>query len=490
MNRLSGLVLVVLIFFVITSCSTHRMGAVEARTDSPFYQHPDGVVTYTPFLPATFTPTTISHLVQITPPPPTATIFPTPSPSPTTSPLPVWSLVEWPPPSTPAPVAIPTPMPPIADGKAINLLLLGSDRRPAGTAFRTDTIVIASIRPKDNTVSLISVPRDLYVYIPGWTMNRINTAYFYGERTKYSGGGQALLKDTVLYNLGIPIDHTIMVEFEGFKNIIDTLGGLEVPLVCEFTDWRIIDNQESDEDPDNWELHTVGPGIVGMDGDMALWYVRSRLRSSDYDRGRRQQEILRAAFSKVVDFNIILRIPALYMQLKDTVQTDMGLDGIIELAPLARHLHAPNLRSFYITNKMVSGYRSPEGASVLLPDGEAVQALLELALSSPARDVQERLEEIVEVWNGTSEKNWDVLAAERLHYAGYKTKVSHSDHHNYEKSILYDFTLDQDTDRSRAFLKRLGIPTTSVKAAPGEHSEYSYRLVIGADYNPCFNPTR
>jgi polyisoprenyl-teichoic acid--peptidoglycan teichoic acid transferase len=381
-------------------------------------------------------------------------------------------------------------MAPVSKGETVNLLLLGSDRRPTGTAFRTDTILIASVRTRDNTVSLISVPRDLYVYIPGWTMNRINTAYFYGERTKYPGGGQALLQDTILYNLGISIDYSVIVEFDGFHAIIETLDGLEVPLVCEFTDWRIIDPYESDQDPDNWELYTIGPGIVKMDGDLALWYARSRLKSSDFDRGRRQQEIMRAVFRRGMDLNIIPRIPALYVQLRNMVQTDLGLDGILELAPIARHLKAPSLRSFYITNKMVTGYRTPEGASVLLPEGEAIQALVNEAFSPPSQEDQERLEVIIEVWNGTPQNHWDKLAAERLHYAGFQTAINPSDHRNYEKSELYDFTQEQDPEKSRALLRTLGLPPSSLRTAPGENSTYAYRLVTGADYNPCFNPTR
>jgi polyisoprenyl-teichoic acid--peptidoglycan teichoic acid transferase len=428
--------------------------------------------------------------MEFKPPPPTPSLFPTPFPTPTASPLSGVGEMVWPPPSTPAAIPIPTPMPLVISSDSVNILLLGSDRRPTGTAFRTDTIIIVSIRAKENTLSLISVPRDLYVYIPGWTMNRINTAYFYGERTKYQGGGPDLVKDTVLYNLGIPIDHVVMVEFDSFRNIIDILGGLEIPMVCDFSDWRIIDHEKSDQDRNNWELVTVGPGLVKMDGDLALWYARSRLKSSDYDRGRRQQEIIRAAFSRILDLNLILRIPALYMQLRDTVQTDLGLDAILDLAPMARHLKAPNLRSYYITNKMVSGYRTPEGASVLLPDGEAVQALIEDALSPLPGEVQERLEVRIEVSNGTSEKYWDVLAAERLHYAGFQTKLSQANHKGYEKSILFDYSQDQDFEKSRALLKALGLPSSSLEAAPNGNSKYAYRLVIGSDYNPCFNPTR
>jgi polyisoprenyl-teichoic acid--peptidoglycan teichoic acid transferase len=491
MRHFTGLVVLVFSFLIITGCSSPQADAAEVKTPtSHFYLHPPGFDTPTPFLPRTFTPLPTSWNTQALPPPPTPTFFPTPVPSLTPTPSPEWIQMNWPPPSTPAAVPIPTPMIYFSNGDTINFLLLGSDRRPTGAAFRTDTLIIASVRTSDNSVSLISIPRDLYVYIPGWTMNRVNTAYFYGERTKYPGGGQALLKDTILYNLGVHIDHTVFLEFDGFRKIIDTIGGVDVPLVCEFTDWRIIDPNESDQDEDNWELHTIGPGLVHMDGEQALWYARSRLRSSDYDRGRRQQEILRAMFARGKDLNLIIRIPALYKQMRDLVQTNLGLEGILELAPIARHMKAPNLRSYYITNKMVTGYRTPEGASVLLPDGDAIQVLLGEAFSPLSNEVQERLGVRVDVWNGTKEKQWDVLAAERLHYAGFQTAVNPSDHTGYEKSLLFDFTTEQDSERSMSLLKALGLPATSLRAAPGENVTYAYRLIAGADYNPCFKPNR
>ncbi len=167
--------------------------------------------------------------------------------------------------------------------ETVNFLLIGSDRRPGGS-FRTDTMVIAILRPNDGQVSLISIPRDLWVYIPDWQNQRINTAYQHGISVGYPGGGPGLLKDTIQYNLGIRIDHTAMVEFDGFQRIVDTLGGVDVPVSCPYTDWRLIDPSLDPENENNWELYTTGPGLIHMDGDLALWYARSRQKSSDFDR--------------------------------------------------------------------------------------------------------------------------------------------------------------------------------------------------------------
>ena len=165
-------------------------------------------------------------------------------------------------------------------------------------------------------------PRDLWVSIPGWENQRINTAYQHGISVDYPGGGAGLLKETILYNLGIRIDHTAMVEFDGFRQIVDTLGGVDVPVSCAYTDWRYR-SQLRPGNENNWHLYTTGPGLIHMDGDLALWYARSRQKSSDFDRGRRQQEVLRALFIQALQTGTLTRIPELYNDLNSTVETDL-----------------------------------------------------------------------------------------------------------------------------------------------------------------------
>jgi LCP family protein required for cell wall assembly len=370
--------------------------------------------------------------------------------------------------------------------ETLNFLLIGSDRR--ATSFRTDTLIIASVRRQDRLVSLISIPRDLYVYIPGWTMQRINTAYQQGELTGYPGGGPGLLKDTLRYNLGVRIDHLALVEFDGFRQIIDTLEGIDVPLVCPFTDWHIKNPDRSAEDPDNWKLITIGPGLVHMDGDLALWYARSRLRSSDFDRGRRQQEILRAAYSRALRVNVIPRIPELFAELSSAVDTDLSVGDLVDLASLAPTLGANRVRSFYINRSVVKSWRTPQNAAVLLPNQEALQAIIQEAMSAPNPEEQESLNALVEIWNGTENPDWDSLAAERLHYAGFETRLAPADRRDYSNSILYDFTPGQNAEPRDLLLRSLGLPGSSLVSSPDAESTVPYRLVIGDDYNPCFDP--
>jgi polyisoprenyl-teichoic acid--peptidoglycan teichoic acid transferase len=385
------------------------------------------------------------------------------------------------PPYAPAPATI------LTDNQTVTFLLLGSDKRPGQTYFRTDTIVIAAVRPTSGQVTLISIPRDLYVYIPTVGMDRINTPYEYGEMYHYPGGGKALLKDTILYNLGIRIDHLALVDFDGFRRIVDTLGGLDVPVFCPYTDWHLIDPSYDPNDPNNWSLYTVGPGVVHMDGDLALWYARSRERSSDFDRGRRSQEVLRALYARALQTGAISKIPQLYNDFSSTVTTDLGLDGILQLAPMALHLNNADIRSYYIGREDVTGWMTPGGASVLLPNAPVIQSMLQQALS-PSPRIADQAALTVEVRNGTANPAWDALAAQRLNYAGYDTRLAPADRLDYANSLLYDLGAVPDLNRAASLLSILGLPSSAFITAPTQ-AEINYVLIIGADYQPCFNPS-
>ncbi|HEX6303201.1 MAG TPA: LCP family protein [Anaerolineales bacterium] len=439
-----------------------------------------GAPTRTPFQPQS--PTHTSTAAPSEPPPATATTAAAPTVTP--------NLATWAPPDANGPTPstpVPDPYPNYSGPDTINFLLVGSDRRTS--SFRTDTLIIASLQPQERLVTLISVPRDLYVYIPGWTMNRVNTAYMRGEMSGHPGGGPGLLKDTILYNLGVRIDHLAMVEFDGFEEIVDTLGGIDVPLACPFTDWHIKNPRRSDQDPNNWELYTIGPGMVHMDGDLALWYARSRLRSSDFDRGRRQQEVLRAIYTRGMQLNVIPHLPKLYKQMREAVTTDLSLDDLLELAPVATDLGGEHrIRSFYINKDVLTAWRTPSGAAVQLPKRAALEELIASAMSPPEKEERRELKLVVEVRNATDNADWDLLAAQRLHYAGYETRVVPFDQDDHDRTWLYDFTTEQDPEQSTAVRRALGLPASSVISDPEADSPVHYRLVLGEDYNPCFNP--
>ena len=466
-------------------------GSAPAAQSLPFTlvtAHPNASPTASPFQPALGpTPTPFQPVF----PSPTGTILPTPTNLPfiqstaTSEPF-VAALTD------PAPLPTLdlnlqlTPVAPLDDQETVNFLLIGSDRRPGGS-FRTDTMVIAMLRPKEGQVSLISIPRDLWVYIPNSGNQRINTAYQTGEIYNYPGGGAGLLKETVLYNLGIQIDHTAMVEFDGFRHIIDTLGGIGVPVACPYTDWRLIDPSYDPNLEANWWLYTVGPGVVHMDGDLALWYARSRQKSSDFDRGRRQQETLRAIYTRVLQSGTIARLPALYNDLTSIVETDITLTEMLQLALYAPKLTNADFRSYYIRPPLVSSWITDGGAYVLSPNEAAMSAMLQEAMA-PSQRAVERQAIVIEIQNGTPNEGWAELAASRLNYAGFETHIAPADRRDYGYSTLVDLNAATDANRNNTILAVLGLPPANLAVLPDPASPVHYRLILGADYQPCFSP--
>ena len=358
----------------------------------------------------------------------------------------------------------------------------------SGNSFRTDTMVLAILWPQEGQASLISIPRDLWIYIPTVGMQRINTAYEYGDINGYAGGGAALLKDAIAYNLGIRIDHTALVDFNGFRRIIDTLGGVDVPVSCPYTDWRLIDPSYDPYNPNNWQEYTVQSGIDHMDGDLALWYARSRQASNDFDRSRRQQEVLRSIFSQALKTNTLTHIPQLYSDFSSTITTDLGLADMLKLALYAPKLTNANIRSYYIRPPYVTPWVTPGGADVLLPNQPSLQQELTEATTLSTAETQ-RQTVTVDVQNGTPFNGWATLAASRLNYAGYASTISNADRQNYTNSVLIDYTSAQDASARNTILASLGLTNSAtVLSAPEPNSAAQYRLILGYDYQPCFQP--
>jgi LCP family protein required for cell wall assembly len=478
-----ALFLVLIHLIILSACAP----AAPIAAPLPFIlvtSAPNASPTPTPFQPSLSTPVPLSLETSL----PTET----PSPTPTAPPqaTPTIDLAALFPTAAAPPVEIPENQPTalalLSDNETVNFLLIGSDKRP-GSSYRTDTMVIAILWPSKAQVSLISIPRDLWIYIPTVGMQRINTAYQSGELNGYDGGGPALLRDTISYNLGIRIDHIAMVEFDGFRRIVDTLGGIDLPVACAYTDWRLIDPSYDPYNENNWWLYTVGPGQVHMDGDLALWYARSRSKSSDFDRGRRQQEVLRAIFSQALQTGTLSKIPQLYTDLSGAVTTDLGVGDLLRLAPYALNLTNASIRSYYIRPPYVSAWITPGGASVQLPNEAALQQLLLEATNYSTRAI-ERETVKVEIQNGSSFDTMDALAASRLNYAGYQTITSSADRRDYINSVLVDFTPAQDTQARSAILAALGLYTASEISLPDASNPASFRMILGNDYEPCFQP--
>lgn len=380
--------------------------------------------------------------------------------------------------------AVPTPVPLVpVPREAINIVVLGSDRRPEWREWHTDVVQIVSIQPAGPWVTVLSIPRDLYVYIPGFRMSRINFADMYGELYHYPGGGPALVQQTLLYNLGIPIDHYVRTDFEGFVGIVNALGGIDVPVHC-----RLVDHWPYPDENGEYPIKVLEPGVHHMDGDTALWYARSRLTTSVFAREQRQQQVLEAIWRKARSLDVLWRVPELWGQLNSMVITDMNVLEVAQLAQVALRLSPQNVRFRNIGRQHVIPWTTPHGGAVFLPNWPEMEPVIREALGPVPEGRMWRSLQTVEVWNGTPNDGWDQLAADRLYREGYNVVIGTADRRDYTHTRLIDFT---STSKGSAlpYLQRMfGIPAENVFSAPDPNMPVHYRLIIGADYETCRRP--
>jgi len=432
---------------------------------------------------------------------PAPTLAPTPDATPTSSPTPPPTLAPTPAPAglvVPAPfpipgphefvpsttLMIPTPVMPVpVASDAINIVVLGSDQRPDWSEWHTDVVQVVSIQRDHGAVSVISVPRDLYVYIPGLWMSRINFADLYGETYGYEGGGPALVRDTLLYNLGIRVDYYVRTNFDGLIGIVDTVGGVDIPVHCRLSDhWPYPD--ENGEYP----FLTLEPGVHHLDGETALWYARSRKTSSVFARERRQQQVLQALWHKARDTEMLTQAPALWQQCQDMVQTDLGIADVLALARVALTLDDRNVRFYNIGAGAVTPWTTPYGGAVFLPRWEAVEPIVAEAMAPIPEARLTRTFLPVEVWNGTPNQDWDLLAADRLYRAGLPAVIGQPDQRDYPTTRLIVFS-EQVKGDCRGYLQQIfHISDDQVIYQPGMSSEFGFRLILGADYQTCPQP--
>lgn len=273
-----------------------------------------------------------------------------------------------------------TPLP-ASTGKldrTLNVLLLGSDRRPNDPVWRTDVMMVAFLDSANGRAAVLSLPRDLYVNIPTRGWDRINIGDFWGEYTKYPGGGPGLLKRVIADNFGVRVDKFARVDFDGFTRIVDTVGGIDVNVPCELED-DFIDPTS----PTGYRHFQVDAGLNHMDGDTALMFVRQRHGSGDISRAQRQQRVIFALRAKFLSPAILPKIPELYGQLSGTVQTDLGPAELPGLIQAAANLKPGNIRGRVVDATMSYQWMTPDGKSVLVFDKNKVRAAVDDLFNAP-----------------------------------------------------------------------------------------------------------
>ncbi len=389
------------------------------------------------------------------------------------------------------PNEIPAPMPLIdTHGSDImNILLLGSDTENPNNSGRTDVIIILSINRTAGSVSMISLPRDLYVYIPDHSVYRINSAFGYGNQSDV--GGAALLMATIRYNLGLEIAHYARVDFADFRQIVDALGGVEIAVDCALEDWRLTAPDLDPNHEDSWALFTLPVGVHQLDGDLALWYARSRRGTSDFDRGRRHQALMRALFQRMRTLNLFEQAPELWGQAVEVVETDLDVGDMLGLLPVAATLDPSRFASYTLRpNVEVRSWLSPEGSSVLVPNREALSALLEQAIQPPAAQRLARQNISIELVNASGWRVLPRIAADRLAWEGFVPVISTEPASAREYTVIYDYTGQTKGASLTTLQAAFRVSDLGVIVEPQADRTVDYRIVLGSSFTSCtYNAT-
>lgn len=270
-------------------------------------------------------------------------------------------------PSTPNDVIIPTSSAEIipSSENVISILLVGQDRREGQGRQRSDAMILCTINKENKTLTMTSFMRDLYVYIPGCYNDRLNVAY--------KEGGFELLNQTLAHNFGVQADHCVEVDFDGFRQAIDAVGGVDITLTQKEAEYLNVPGKWNDGTASSTKLKE---GLNHMNGEQALAYSRLRSIGSDFARTNRQRTVLMALVEKIGGMNLV-QLYALADSLIPMVTTDLTDQEIIrymaELVPLVSELEIISQRV------PENGMYSPQeinGADVLVPDLPKIQEFL------------------------------------------------------------------------------------------------------------------
>jgi LCP family protein required for cell wall assembly len=394
------------------------------------------------------------------------------------------------------------------EDERVNILLLGVDKRPDEQYARTDTMILVTVDPATGTGGMVSIPRDLWVTIPGYGENRINTAHYLGDKHGYPGGGPALAMKTVQYNLGVPVHFYMRVDFEGFRRIVDTLGGIDVDVP------QTIDDPKYPDMNYGYDPFYIGAGMQHMDGDTALKYARTRATAgADFARAGRQQQVLFAIREKALAIGVIPKIPELWSTMADTVQTDLQLVDIVELANLADEVTSEDIKTAVVDDTMTVDYKTEAGAQVLLPVREKIRPVIDEIFSSPelsgppptatpnptaiaqaqaqAEEEARQRAEIaaalqaegakIVVQNGTSQEGLAAATAEYLRDQGFTiVQFGPADRTDYPRTVIVDYT---DKTYTLSLLTGIfNVADENIRRSPNLKSEVDIRLIIGADF--------
>jgi LCP family protein required for cell wall assembly len=320
--------------------------------------------------------------------------------------------------------------PPSWDGtERLNVLLIGVDQRQGETSFNTDTLIVASVDPVKGSVSMFSIPRDTVdVPVPASAQalygatynNKINSYYSSAKANSdtFPNGPAAALRELLSELYGIRIDYSVMVNFSGFKQIVDTLGGIRI------TTKNPIVDETYPAGVGHLRRIRMPVGVRTMDGQEALIFARSRYGSSDFGRAERQQQVIAAVRAQTDVEAIAANLPALASTLQDAIKSDFPQGDLPRLLELLGRVDASNLKSIVFAPPVYQTVGADERGYIIVPDVEKIRrAILAAFAAEPTPDEVEEQSverEAARIWvlNGTGRPGEAGAFAARLIQAG------------------------------------------------------------------------
>jgi LCP family protein required for cell wall assembly len=335
------------------------------------------------------------------------------------------------------------------DGNSrVNVLVMGMDSRveDPDDIPRTDTMILFSMDPESRTAGMLSIPRDMWVEIPGFDYAKINTAYRLGEVYNIEGRGPGLAISTVENLLGMEIDYYAIVDFNAFEGFIDELGGVTVTVPEKIV-----------VDPlGKHNTETLKAGEHLMPGYLALAYARSRNSSgSDFDRADRQQQVVMAIRDQILSAEmlptLIKNSPALYQSLSSGISSNLSLMQLVRLAWVAQQIPEENIRQGVIGVDQVDFAYSYDGQDILRPLPDEIRQLRDQIFSlagpvvpyAPQGDSQQLVDEeyaTVLVMNGTFTPGLASQTADYLRSSGLTVTEPGNAEEYYEMTTIIDYT--------------------------------------------------
>ncbi len=378
--------------------------------------------------------------------------------------------------------SLPAPVPLGPD--VLHVILLGTDRRPPDDGWRTDTMILVSVDPEERIVSMVSIPRDLYVAIPGHGKMRLNLADNFGEADGYPGGGPALLRRMLEENLGLTFDRYVRIDFQGFTEMVDLLGGIDVDVACPTELW--VPNMKA---PGEYSLLRRLPAeMLHMDGELALIYCRCRTHTPVFDRDRRQREVLLAIRNRVLELGLPGLLPRLFPLLdsmREHVQTDLEPGEMVYLAQLVADLPASGISQSVIDLTVAPQWVTHDGAWVMRPDRSLVKELMGERLAPLSRDEEKLAAEgaRIAVENGTTVEGFSSQIADRLRARGFNVvDVGKSDRLDQAESVIISYGGESYT--LETLKQYLGVGEEDVRYEQDWLSDVAIRVIVGSDAHP------